>query len=41
MIKDIITSEGVVIIVFIVGYIVSTILWIKEMNDNFPPKDPS
>ena len=37
-IKEMITSEGVVVIVFSIAYIVCTLLYIKEMNDNFPPQ---
>jgi hypothetical protein len=41
MIKDIITPEGILIVVYIVLYVWNTILWMKEYRDEYPPQDPS
>ena len=39
IIKDIITSEGIVVIVYIVLYVWNTILWMKEYRDEYPTNE--
>ena len=44
IIKDIITPEGIVVIVYIIAYVWNTILWMKEYREQYPNKeeqDPS